>query len=87
MLLIMINFVMCIYFYSLSPNTDSSSCSKDYSVSNCQACHYSTALQPSSSCNFDCVDNNGEYDDACMSDWGACLFQKYSPIFHSVRFL
>ena len=84
MLLIMINFVK--YNYSFSPNTDSSSCSKDYSVSNCQACHYSTALQPSS-CNFDCVDNNGEYDDACLSNWGACLFQKYLPIFRSVRFL
>ena len=36
---------------------------------NCQVC---SDLQ-SFSCNFDCIDDSGEYDDACLKNWGDCL--------------
>ena len=73
-------------FLSFSPNADQNNCSKDYSVSNCQVCHYSSDLQ-SFSCDLDCIDVNGEYDDTCLRNWGVCLRQSYLHIFRSVRFL
>ena len=80
--------VLLIYIYilSFSPNADQNSCSKGYSVSNCQVCHYSSDLQ-SFSCGLDCIDVNGEYDDTCIRNWGVCLRRSYLPIFRSVRFL
>ena len=64
------------------PNADQNNCSKDYSVSNCQVCHYSSDLQ-SFSCDLDCIDDNGENDDTCLRSWGACLRRSYSHIFRS----